>query len=246
MNVDWAPVGSGESLTDRVVEQIEQLIKVRQLRPGDRLPPERELAITLRVSRPSLREAARTLVARGRLSVQQGRGTFVQRPQVEDDLRRALAQEVVGFQHLFDMREVLEIPAAGWAATAVRDGAASDEVVERLHSLLAEAETTAQGDLAALRRLDAEFHMAIVVMAGNTFMMQTIGVLQGMLETGLEVTKTVPGGARASRREHLKIVESIEAGEASAAEAAMRSHLDTARRVALGNLRESPALPHRE
>ena len=156
--------------------RIERLIAERGLRPGARLPPARELAQLLRVSRPSLREAVRTLQATGRVRVRHGSGVWLLPP---DGMRALLQAREVTLRELFAMREVLEVPGAGWAA------AAPDPVaVERLRAALEAMARTE--DPAELRRLDIEFHLTIAEMAGNRFLVRTMGVLHEMLRGGME------------------------------------------------------------
>ena len=83
-----APVARFEAvprrrLTEEIAHQIEQLILSGELRVGDRLPPERELAAQLQVSRNILREAVSVLAQKGLVEVQAGSGTYVTRPGVE-------------------------------------------------------------------------------------------------------------------------------------------------------------------
>src|SRR5215210_3101477 len=101
---------------DRIAERILGHIGAHRLRPGDRLPPERELAGLLGVSRPSLREALRSLQARGQVVVRHGSGAYVAEPAAATALRRSLAEQELSLRELYDMREVIELPAADWSA----------------------------------------------------------------------------------------------------------------------------------
>jgi GntR family transcriptional repressor for pyruvate dehydrogenase complex len=106
-------------------------------------------------------------------------------------LRAALAQQELTRGELFAMREVLEVPAAGWAAGTgdeARLAAASAALTE-----LNEAIRVDPPDFTLLEKLDAAFHMRIVEAAGNRFLRQTLGVLQEMLAAGMETTLLVPG-----------------------------------------------------
>lgn len=211
-----------------IADRIEQLIAERGLRPGDRLPPERALAEVLGVSRPSLREAIKALEAVGRLRVRHGTGVWILAP---DEMRRLQASREVRLEELFAMREVLEVPAAGWAA-----GAPSESGVERLARLVAEMEATA--DVDELRRHDIEFHLSIAEMAGNRFLLRTMGVLHGMLQQGMDTTLRIPGRVDRSRTEHRRILEAIRSGDPGAAERAMRAHIRGAQRAAATRLAE--------
>jgi len=186
----------------------------------------RELARLLGVSRPSLREAIRTLQAVGRVSVQHGTGAWVQAP---DAMRRLEATREIGLRELFGMREVLEVPAAGWAAEA-----AGEEAVAALFGLLDSMRATT--DFEELRRLDAEFHLRIAELAGNRFLLRTMGVLHEMLRQGMETTLKIPGRLGRSQAEHRRVAAAISARDPQAARRAMRAHIAAAQRAALARL----------
>jgi GntR family transcriptional repressor for pyruvate dehydrogenase complex len=76
----WEPIGHGGSLSDRIERQIIDLVGTEALTPGDRLPSERDLAALLGVSRPSVREAVKSLEAQGWVHVRHGQGVFVASP----------------------------------------------------------------------------------------------------------------------------------------------------------------------
>ncbi len=115
--VGWRWMGSNEPLFLRVAGQIERFVAGNGLAPGDRLPGERELCELLGVSRASVREALRSLETRGVVRVRHGKGVFVAAPdEGERALQRFSRLREVGLEELFAMREVLEVPAAGWAA----------------------------------------------------------------------------------------------------------------------------------
>lgn len=214
MTVSWQPVRNEGTLYSRIADQIERLIDERSLRPGDRLPPERELAALLGVSRPSVREAIKTLSALGRLTVQHGRGVFIAPP----DGIQGLGSPGIGLRELFAMRAVLEVPAAGWAAQS----AGKKEIGDLLETIRA-LETT--NDFEELRRRDTEFHLRIASMAGNRFLQRTMSVLHEMLGSGMETTLKIPGRLEKSRTEHRRIADAIVAGDAAAARRAMRAHI---------------------
>ena len=227
MAVSWQPIRNEGTLYSRIADQIERLIDERSLRPGDRLPPERELAVLLGVSRPSVREAIKTLSALGRLSVQHGRGVFIAPP----DGIRGLASPGIGLRELFAMREVLEVPAAGWAAQSASRGEIAD-LQETVTSL--EAAT----DFTDLSRLDTELHLRIAAMAGNRFLQRTMSVLHEMLSSGMETTLKIPGRLERSRTDHRRIVAAIVAGDAAGARRAMRQHIQGAAAAAERRLGE--------
>jgi GntR family transcriptional regulator, transcriptional repressor for pyruvate dehydrogenase complex len=222
-----APVGT---VSDRIAQQIRNLIGAEKIKPGDRLPSERELAALLGVSRPSVREAVKALEAQGRLYVRHGQGVFVALPQSQKDLRAALARQELTLGELFAMREVLEVPAAGWAAAAGHQGriAIASDALDELNS----ASNAVPLDFALLQSLDATFHMRIVEAADNRFLRQTMGVLQEMLATSMETTLLVPGRLAKSRTEHQRILDALKQGDSTGARTAARRHIRSAQSAA--------------
>lgn len=216
-------VRASQTLYARIVGDIERLIEARQLKPGDRLPPERELARLLGVSRSSVREAVKTLEATGRVRIRHGTGCWIDQP---DPLRQLAGSRHVTLRELFAMRQVLEVPAAGWAAQA-----APAEGVTELHELLAAMRKSK--DFAELRRLDTALHIRIAELAGNRFLLQTLGVLHGLISQSMETTLTIPGRLEASRTEHRRIVDAIACADAAGARHAMLKHIRSAQAAGL-------------
>jgi GntR family transcriptional repressor for pyruvate dehydrogenase complex len=231
MTDHWQPVGGAGLLSERIVHQIESLVAADQLKPGDRLPAERELALLLGVSRPSLREAIRSLAVQGRVSVRHGQGVFIEDPTTKR-LRSSLGTGG-DVEELFAMREVLEVPGAGWAAE--RATPEQLDSIRMAYYELSAATTRDPVDWDELQRLDARFHESIVRAGGNRFMLRTIGVLNEIIQAGMETTLRAPGRLEASARDHAAILAALEAGDAPAARAAARKHirgaLATARRI---------------
>jgi GntR family transcriptional repressor for pyruvate dehydrogenase complex len=229
----WESLDRG-STARRIEEQVLRVLDEGQLKPGDRLPPERELARLLGVSRPTLREAIGALQAQGRLQVRHGQGVFVAEPATAQELRTAMAQHELTVEELFAMREVLEVPAAGWAAERQDEGSLTR--VRRALEALNEAAARQPQEFAELQRLDSAFHLAIVEAAGNRFLRQTLGVLQDILARGMETTLMVPGRLEKSRQEHERILAALLAGDPAAARTAARRHVRAAHRTAVGRL----------
>lgn len=231
----WEPIRPPGSLAARIAERVEELITLEQLKPGDRLPPERELATMLGVSRPSLREAIRSLAARGRLAVRHGQGVFVEEPATTKRLTSSLDSDEHDLDELYAMREVLEVPAAGWAAK--NTGEAGLERLQDAYELLIDA-TKRDADWDELQRLDAGFHEAVVRVAGNRFLLRTLGVLNEIMAAGMETTLRHPGRLEQSAKEHARILEAIKDGDSRAARAAARAHIRGAHAAALRYLEQ--------
>ncbi|HEY6738230.1 MAG TPA: FCD domain-containing protein [Actinopolymorphaceae bacterium] len=234
----WQPVSERGSLSERIVAQVEQMLQDQRLKPGDRLPAEREMARMLAVSRTSVREAIRTLQARGRLVVKHGQGVFVEKADPAIELRSAVSRAEHGLAELFAMREVLEVPAATWAAEKI-----TPDELGRLRGLLDELDaefeagmTCGEPDFERLAGLDAAFHLGIAAACGNQFLRQTSHVLHDMLMSGMETTLLIPGRREKSRREHVRILEALASGDGAAAGRAARAHIRSARAAAMGRM----------
>ncbi len=230
MDPVWSPIRPTGSLTDRIVERIESIISSEGLPVGARLPPERDLARMLAVSRPALREAVKRLEAHGRLVVRHGQGVFVGEGR-RDPVQDYFADMEVNLAGLFAMREVLEEPAAAWAASSVTPD--DIESVDRALARLDEEVTKETVDFRRLAQLDAAFHLQIAALSKNEFMSRTLGLLQEILSKGMETTLTIPGRLERSRRDHQAIVEAIRRGDPEAARHAAVAHIHGARDAAL-------------
>ena len=109
-----------DGLPERIAARLISLIGERQLRPGDKLPPERDLAATMQVSRPSLREALRALAMLNIVEIRQGSGTYVSslKPEVLiEHLDFVFALDDSTFTELLEARQMLEPGLAAAAAT---------------------------------------------------------------------------------------------------------------------------------
>ena len=220
----------------RIATQLVELIEIQKLRPNDRLPSELALAELLAVSRPSLREALHILQAQGYVQIKHGQGTFVQEPIVAQELRASLMATTHGLNELFDVREVLEVPAGKWAAAK-----ASKEDIRLLRATLNQIETVTSItpiDYDQLQILDAKFHLTIVGIAGNRFINQTLHVLQDVMKMSMETTLRLPGRSEVSKSEHNLILDAIEAGDGELVSKLTLQHISGARAVALADAKE--------
>jgi GntR family transcriptional repressor for pyruvate dehydrogenase complex len=228
--VSWRSMRSTEPLFTRVAEQVERFIVSNALSPGDRLPGERELCVLLGVSRTSVREALRSLQARGVVSVKHGKGVFVAEPgESGSALRRLAVLREIGLDELFAMREVLEVPAAGWAALA-----ATPEQLQTLEQTFEELERAVldRRPPAELRELDSRLHLQIAEYASNRFLTMTQSALQEMLNRSMESTLAIPGRPARSVREHAEIIEALAARDPNRARSAARRHIRSAHSAA--------------
>ena len=220
--VDWAALNPRPiRLSESVAARLEAMIVSGELAPGRRLPPERELARLLGVSRGLVREAIHELALKGLVHRRQGRGTEVRGP-----YRSEFTSGIVGYLtqserdvvELLDFREALEPPIAARAAER-----ATSVDVRRLTRISADLE--AEDDPAKAADLDAQFHHAIALATRNH-------VLVMLVETSLEVLNQTrrqnlqtPARLEMSRRAHRAILVAIEAGDPDAAGRAMTNHI---------------------
>ena len=235
----WKPLGQG-TLNSRIRSEILRVMEASALAPGDRLPSERELAATLKVSRPSVREAVRSLQAEGRLVVKHGQGVFVAEASAQRAFRESMAQLDASLTELFAMREVLEVPAARWAAQ--RQDALGLAAVQQAFRDLDEAVHQKPRDFQKLQHLDAAFHLRIVQATGNRLLEQTQGVLNDLLMTGLQTTLEIEGRLEQSRHEHYAILTAVLDGDATAAARAAQTHVRNVRKAANRRIAEASAL----
>ena len=220
----------------RIATQLLDIIELQKLEPGDRLPPERQLAELLEVSRPSLREALHILQAQGLVQIKHGQGTFVQEPIVAQELRATMMSKTHGLNELFDAREVLEVPAAKWATEK-----ATKEDIRLLRATLNQIDNVTAIhpiDYDQLQLLDAKFHLTIVEIAGNRFINQTLNVLQDVMRMSMQTTLRLPGRSDISRSEHSEILAAIENGNGELASKLTLQHITGARVTALADAKK--------
>ena len=218
-----------EKLSSAVTRQIEKLILRGILRPGERLPAERELAERLGVSRPSLREALGELQAKGLLTARAGSGIFV-----ADVLGNAFSPALIRLfsehdEAVFDFlsfRRDLESLAAERAARLASD--TDLKVVGEIFAKMEAAHTRAATDKEA--RLDAEFHMAIIEASHNVVMLHIMRAMFQLLREGVFYNRQVMFKQRTTRsallEQHRAIHTALQARDASGARAAVEAHLN--------------------
>ncbi|MET0699047.1 MAG: GntR family transcriptional regulator [Mycobacterium sp.] len=212
------PVRPGNAFED-TVGRLLQTIRLGVLRPGESLPPERELATRLGVSRDTVREAIRSLADAGYLVARRGRygGTFL-----SDELPAHTAGDDGISPEVIDdalrLREILEVGAARMAAT--RTLTASDREV--LWSRLIEVRDAKLEDY---RRLDSRLHLAIAEVAGCPSLVPLVAENRMRLNGFLDQIPLLSRNIAHSDEQHEAIVMAILAGDGDAAAVAMRAHV---------------------
>lgn len=212
-------------VSDRIVRQLRHRIAAGELKPGDRLPPERLLATALGASRASVREAVRVLELSGLVSPRHGDGTFVQaRPSAaaENSLSQFLQRERERLLDLSQARQALEPRLASLAA----EHADRDDVERLRQTLYAEINHIRGHDVEGAFVADRAFHLAIAQATHSpTFMMLHTYLSDLVADIRREAIFNESRRTPARHVDHQAIFKAIAAGDASKAEAAMHLHL---------------------
>jgi DNA-binding FadR family transcriptional regulator len=212
------PVRPGNAFED-TVGRLLQTIRLGVLQPGESLPPERELAARLGVSRDTVREAIKSLSDAGYLVSRRGRygGTFLadELPRHTEDVPGVTRAEI---DDALRLREILEVGAARMAAHRTLS-AAEREV---LWSRLADVRGAAPDDY---RRLDSRLHLAIAEAAGSPSLVPLVAENRMRLNGLLDQIPLLPRNIAHSDEQHESIVMAILAGDGDGAATAMRAHV---------------------
>lgn len=214
-------------LYEQIVQQIEESILQGNLKAGDQLPAERDLAQRFGVSRTAVREAVKALREKGLVEAYSGRGTFItdgtsQAVRQSIDLLAKIGQPE-GSTHLAEVRTILEPEIA--ALAAVR---AQDTDIATMSEAVAIMDRAGQ-DPDAYIEADLDFHLALAEGAANPLILSLIDSIVGLLrEQRLKIFK-VPGGPERGQVHHKKILAAVESHDATAARGAMKAHLQQIR-----------------
>ncbi len=209
-------------VSEDIVAQIYGLVREGVLKPGDRLPPERELALQLDVSRASVREAMRLLDMKGLVVIRPGAGTFITEDVIEAIVQAfssLLDDDTSAARDVFEMRLLLEPHVVSLAADR-----ATDRDIRRMADILdgQEAEIAAGGMGV---EFDTEFHAAIAAATKNTALIAVTQAIAGILSESREDSLLSADRSRLSLQSHRQILSAIERRMPLEAEESMRSHI---------------------
>lgn len=217
-----------EKLSHAVIRQIEELILRGILRPGERLPPERDLADRLGVSRPSLRDAVAQLQASGLLSTKAGAGIYV-----ADVLGSAFSPALIDLfgrhdEAVFDYLSFRRDMEGLAAERAAKLGSDTDlAVVQAVFDKMQRAHTKRHAEDEA--QLDAQFHMAIIEASHNVVMLHMMRSMYELLRGGVFYNRSVMFKQRTTRSllldQHRTINQALQDRDPMAAKAAVEAHL---------------------
>jgi GntR family transcriptional repressor for pyruvate dehydrogenase complex len=216
-------------LFEQIAEQIEKRILDGELKSGDRLPTERDLAEQFHASRTAVREAMKILAQKGLVEMRPGRGTIV-----IDGAHEAMQNsiglvmklklgEVGGSDNLVEVREILEVEIAARAAARAteKEIAAMREAIAVMDASLNDADTF----IAA----DNRFHEALAQATQNTLILILVNSIVPLLSEQRKQIFAVEGGPQRGQMHHKRILESVIKRDPEAARVAMRAHLQQVR-----------------
>jgi len=214
-------------LYEQIVQQIEESIVKGELKPGDQLPAERELAQRFGVSRTAVREAVKALREKGLVEAYSGRGTFItdgttQAVRQSLDLITKIGQPE-GSTQLAEVRAILEPEIAALAAVRILEPelATMREAVAVMDR--------AGHDPDAYIEADLDFHLALAEAAANPIILSLIDSIVGLLrEQRLRIFR-VSGGPERGQAHHKRILDAVERHDAEKARETMRAHLEQVR-----------------
>src|ERR1700684_179499 len=229
-------------LYEQIVQQIEDSIVKGDLKAGDQLPAERDLAQRFGVSRTAVREAVKALREKGLVEAYSGRGTFItdgttQAVRQSFDLMAKIGQPE-GSTHLAELRAILEPEIAAMVATRIQEPelATLRDAVAAMYRAGKNPETYIEADL--------DFHLALAEGAANPLILSLLDSIVGLLRQQRLRIFRVPGGPERGQIYHKRILDAIERRDAESAREAMRAHLCQGRddsQVAPG--KRAPAKP---
>lgn len=221
MALKFKPVES-RRLYQQIADQIRDLIDRSGFEAGTRLPAERDLALQLGVSRPSLREALIALDVEGRVEVRSGSGVYVSaaKPGPAPQSTAAMGESP---SQLMEARSVIEGEVVTLACARM-----TPEPLARLREILKEMEAAIERRRAKVD-LDREFHLTLAEMSGNAVLSRLVAELfderhspiSAKISSRFENTRSW----KSALAEHEAILKAVEARDPIAAQAAMRAHL---------------------
>jgi GntR family transcriptional repressor for pyruvate dehydrogenase complex len=205
-----------------IVDQIRELIAAGRIKPGDRLPPERELAELFKASRNSVRDAIRVLEQMGLIESRQGDGTYVRSVSAEDlaePLALMLLQSRTQMRELWEVRRVLEPALAEFAASRI-----TEEELGELEAILQAQTRKVEAGATALEE-DIAFHYGIAEAARNTVMLRTLDTLVDLLRQSRERSLQQHDRPAFSLAGHKRILTALRRRDPDGARAEMLRHL---------------------
>ncbi|RQD70743.1 MAG: FadR family transcriptional regulator [Tindallia sp. MSAO_Bac2] len=214
-------------LFESIVNMIREQIQSGQLKPGDKLPSERELAELLDVSRNSLREALRTLEMMNYLEIRPGEGVFVKETNINDLIDPIVDAISVDNELLLDLLDVREIIEVETARLAALNGTEDD--FEKIKNVIEKAEKKIADKSIGLDE-DHGFHLAIAEATHNQAFLMIFILISEALMKNMEATLTIPGQPEKTIADHKAVCKAICSRQPEKAAHLMKDHIIKARK----------------
>ncbi|MDQ0189890.1 FadR family transcriptional regulator [Alicyclobacillus cycloheptanicus] len=213
-------VSDQTALSQKIIAQITDAIIRGELRPGDRMPTERDLAEMFGVSRTVIRDAIKILSGRGILDVKHGVGIFVSGSGSPSDNGLIIFEpNELNLRDAFETRQVLEPQAASWAAER-----ADESHIVRLQTIMEDA-WNHKTDLSVLYERDLQFHIAVAEASQNLVFVKLMWTLLGVLKETRRTSLQIPHRPRHSLDEHTAVMKAIANRDPQQARVLMAAHL---------------------
>lgn len=229
-------------MAEQVISQVREMIRQGSLKPGDRLPPERELAKRLGISRASLRHGLQSLAAIGVLTSRHGSGTYIaEGPPALDSEPLQMLAHLHRFtpDEMFEARKLLEVGVAGLAAENAQpeDLANMAEEISEMYATLDDPQEYLVHDI--------HFHRAIGAASRNPILAALVSMVSTAMYERRRATVERATDLKESVEFHRRIYRFIRAGKAEEARAAMSEHLELAQQAFASETSGSAPPPRR-
>ena len=209
-------------LPDLIIKRFEEMLVSGRLKPGDKLPTERELMELFSVGRTTIREVLKALSVLGVIK-RTKEGTYIE--DISKMFMSPISRQIIVQQHdfgkIYEARSVLEVSLAGLAAER-----ASDQDLVELETVLMDMKTLIEGDDQAFIESDVTFHQQLAKLAANEVLYNIfISVREMVIEAQMKVVG-IPGIKQKAFEQHLAIYEAVKERDKEKAEAVMLAHVN--------------------
>ncbi|MDX9871524.1 MAG: FadR/GntR family transcriptional regulator [Clostridia bacterium] len=209
------------TLSDSIIKQIFEMISQGNIAPGQKLPSERDLAEALTVSRPSIREAMRSLRTMGLIDVRMGDGMYLKEDMEKlSDFRIKNLLKKYSILELTEARKLLEVEICTLAAER-----ATEEHRELIRSAFYDT-LRFKNDPEAFLKADFEYHMTIAEAAQNKYLAEMLYTTRDLIIDGYQDVVRMPGQDDMIKKCHFYIMNAIIAGDKDEARRVMQYHLE--------------------
>ncbi|NLI91730.1 MAG: FadR family transcriptional regulator [Peptococcaceae bacterium] len=226
MSVELKPIKT-KKIYEEIVEQIKQLILDGQIKPGDKLPSERHLVESFKVSRASIREALSALEMMGLLEVRTGEGAYIRQMQADSmvaSLTWALSMEKGSVLELLEVRRMMEVQAAGYAAER-----ATQEELDELEATLNSMKINLYNSSNVAEKADHSFHYNIAKATHNKITIRLMDMISDHLQHLIRASRSKLYEGKYTPEllyeEHVKIFIALKNRNAEEARKQMMMHL---------------------